>query len=353
MNAVRLDSTSKSYGGAAPSVDVDLTIEQGEFFTLLGPSGCGKSTTLRMIAGFVTPTQGRVLFGDRDITHVPAHKRDTGMVFQNYALFPHMSVERNVGYGLTARRIGKEEKKKRIREALRQVGLEGYGERRIDQLSGGQQQRVALARAVVISPSVLLLDEPLSNLDAQLREETRSRIRDVQRNSGITAVYVTHDQAEAMAMSDRIAVLEAGRVHQVGSPREIYQQPATEFVARFIGRSNVLPVDLVRTDGHNPVVRLPGGAELTVAGPRWAKDEARSLGLSVRPEDVRFCDVAEAQLRGTVVGTEFTGATCTHRIAVDDHELLVTAPDGEVDTPEPGRAVGLAVDGMRCWAVAR
>jgi iron(III) transport system ATP-binding protein len=352
MNSVRLDNVSKTYGEDAPSVTVDLKIDEGEFFTLLGPSGCGKSTTLRMIAGFISPTTGRVFFGDRDVTDVAAHKRDTGMVFQNYALFPHMTVAQNVGYGLTARRIGKDEKGRRVREALAQVGLSGYEARRIDQLSGGQQQRVALARAVVIAPSVLLLDEPLSNLDAKLREETRAQIRTVQRGAGITAVYVTHDQAEAMAMSDRIAVLEGGVVHQVAAPREIYHRPATAFVARFIGRSNVVPVEVRGSSETHTTVRLPGGAELDVPSPTPRPLPGDRYAVSLRPEALRFCPPESAALRGEVTGEEFTGATVSYDVAVDDLTLTVTASDSAVPDPVLGERVGLTIDPDRAWLVS-
>src|SRR5699024_9215490 len=256
MNSVGLEIITRIYGGTTPSVDdVSLTVGDGEFFTLLGPSGCGKSTTLRMIAGFIQPTSGTIRFGEREVTSLPPHKRDTGMVFQNYALFPHMDVTGNVAYGLSMRHVAKAEKTKRVTEALDIVGLGGYSDRRIDQLSGGQQQRVALARALVIQPSVLLLDEPLSNLDAKLREETRAQIRQIQKRAGTTSVYVTHDQSEAMAMSDRIAVMNAGVLHQVGAPREIYRRPTTSFVARFIGRSNVLLGTVEETGAEQIAVR--------------------------------------------------------------------------------------------------
>jgi len=351
MISVSLDRIEKSYGDNPPTVAADIRIEAGEFFTLLGPSGCGKSTMLRMIAGFLQPTRGRILFDEEDVTTRPPNKRDTGMVFQNYALFPHMTVAQNVSYGLDVRRAGKAEKAERIAKALDQVGLAGYGTRRIDQLSGGQQQRVALARAIVISPSVLLLDEPLSNLDAKLREETRLQIRRVQQEASLTAVYVTHDQAEAMAMSDRIAVLEAGRVHQVATPREVYHRPATEFVARFIGRSNVLPATVVETRQDALVVELPGGRRVETPAPRNPNRKAGdAVSLSVRPELMRPCPVDEALLVGVVGAAEFTGASITFEAAVGDLELTVTMPD-RADAPRPGDTVGLAWDGERTWAV--
>jgi iron(III) transport system ATP-binding protein len=353
MITVSLENVSKTYGENPPTITMDLTIASGEFFTLLGPSGCGKSTMLRMIAGFIQPTSGKILFGDRDVTRTPPNRRDTGMVFQNYALFPHMSVAQNVAYGLNIRKVGKQEKAARIEKALAQVGLGGYADRRIDQLSGGQQQRVALARAVVISPSVLLLDEPLSNLDAKLREETRVQIREVQREAGITGIYVTHDQAEAMAMSDRIAVLEGGRVHQVAAPREIYNHPATSFVARFIGRSNVLPVTVLGSNNGGVEVALPGGARMNAPKPP-AMDLAAgdAVAVSLRPEVLRFTNDADALLHGTVRAMEFTGASVSYEVSMEDHTVTVTTPDSP-DGPRIGDAVGLTCDHNRAWLVQR
>lgn len=362
MNSVDLESVTKIYGGTTPSVDdITLTVGDGEFFTLLGPSGCGKSTTLRMLAGFITPTSGRIRFGERDVTSLPPHKRDTGMVFQNYALFPHMDVAGNVAYGLTMRRVGKTEKATRIREALDIVGLGGYADRRIDQLSGGQQQRVALARALVIRPSVLLLDEPLSNLDAKLREETRAQIRQIQQAAATTSIYVTHDQSEAMAMSDRIAVMEAGVLHQVGAPREIYRRPATSFVARFIGRSNVLPGTVEGRDGSTLSVRVEGGevlkapvADGTLSAEVVAGDR---IALSVRPETMTIGLVAEdsgtsiGAVRATVRMTEFTGSTCVIWLRYGEEDILATIPDTD-DLPEVGQVVMLRPDVERTWVVA-
>ena len=352
MIPVQLDHVTKVYGEDSPPIRMDLTIGAGEFFTLLGPSGCGKSTLLRIIAGFLQPTSGRVLFGERDMTRTAPHRRDTGMVFQNYALFPHLTVARNVAYGLTVRRVQKRERARRVARALEQVGLAGYEDRRIDELSGGQQQRVALARAVVIAPSVLLLDEPLSNLDAKLREETRAQIRHVQSEAGITGVYVTHDQAEAMAMSDRIAVLEAGRVHQVDTPRTIYHRPATAFVARFIGRSNVLPVEVTALDEREVTVELPGGARRLAVPRRDDLDLAvgRGLALSLRPETLRLVPEDEGLLRGEVARVEFNGATTSYDVVVGEHTVQVTTPE-RATGPRPGDTVSLTPDAARAWLV--
>ncbi|WP_026554359.1 ABC transporter ATP-binding protein [Arthrobacter sp. 35W] len=353
MISVSLENVSKTYGDNPPTITMDLTIESGEFFTLLGPSGCGKSTMLRMIAGFIQPSSGIIRFGDSDVTRTPPNRRDTGMVFQNYALFPHMSVAQNVAYGLNVRKVDKKEKAARIDNALAQVGLAGYAGRRIDELSGGQQQRVALARAVVISPSVLLLDEPLSNLDAKLREETRVQIRQVQRAAGITGIYVTHDQAEAMAMSDRIAVLEGGRVHQVAAPREIYHRPATAFVARFIGRSNVLPVTVLGSDATTVTVDLPGGSRMDVPkAPDLRPSAGDPAALSIRPEVLRFTDGPSPLLRGTVRAAEFTGASVTYEVSMEDLTVNVTAPD-HANGPQIGDSVGMTCDPDRVWLVQR
>src|SRR4030095_6608242 len=225
---------------------------------LLGPSGCGKSTILRMVAGFEEPTSGRIFFDSRDVTTKPPNRRGIGFVFQNYALFPHLSVAENVGFGLRVRKVTAEEAKKRVAEALNDVQLAGLGGERVDRLSGGQQQRVALARALVIRPSLLLLDEPLSNLDAKLREDTRAMLRALRRSNSPTTVYVTHDQAEAMGMSDRSACLYRGRIHQVGTPEEIYERPATRFVADFIGRNNVLDATVTAVSDQSVRLRLLG-----------------------------------------------------------------------------------------------
>jgi iron(III) transport system ATP-binding protein len=347
---IKLDDIHKNYG-TTTTIQMDTTIAAGELFTLLGPSGCGKSTLLRIIAGFVPPTSGRVLFGDKDVTTMPPNKRDTGMVFQNYALFPHMSVAENVAYGLKARKIDKTGRGRRIADALAQVGLAGYEDRRIEQLSGGQQQRVALARAVVISPSVLLLDEPLSNLDAKLREETRTQIRRVQTEAGITSIYVTHDQAEAMAMSDRIAVLDAGRVHQIASPQTIYHRPATEFVARFIGRSNVSAVVVLAVDADSARVGLADGTELTAPlpdfGPITAGDR---LAVSLRPENLDFVAPQHGLFKGHITEVEFTGATSTYSVASGDQTLHVTIAD-RVDRPQVGDNVCVGVTSGQPWLV--
>ncbi|WP_416902987.1 ABC transporter ATP-binding protein [Micromonospora echinospora] len=355
MIDVTLESVSKRFarGGDTAAVDdVDITIAAGEFFTLLGPSGCGKTTTLRMVAGFYFPTSGRIRFGTEDVTRRPPNKRDTGMVFQNYALFPHMSVAQNVAYGLKIRKVNRAESRRRVEEALGQVHLGGYGERRIDELSGGQQQRVALARALVIRPRTLLLDEPLSNLDAKLREETRTEIRRIQQEAGTTAIYVTHDQAEAMAMSDRIAVMQSGRVQQIGAPQEIYHQPANAFVARFIGRSNVLDLPVVDAAERSVTVRLPGGGEVAVGAPAGHGRKAGENALvSVRPEHIALTATTDpGALPGRVTEVEFTGMATNLVVDMAGESVQVAA----VDVPTGiavGDQVGLRPNRERMWVV--
>ncbi|QBR73082.1 ABC transporter ATP-binding protein [Microbacterium sediminis] len=351
MIPIHLDGVSKTYGeqaGARPTVTVDITVEAGEFFTLLGPSGCGKSTLLRMIAGFVAPTAGAIRFGDKDVTRTPAHKRGIGMVFQNYALFPHMTVADNVAYGLRLRNVAKAERTAKVDKALERVGLAGYGKRRIDQLSGGQQQRVALARAIVIEPEVLLLDEPLSNLDAKLREETRMQIREVQKAAATTAIYVTHDQSEAMAMSDRIAVLADGRAHQVDTPRKIYAEPATAFVARFIGRSNVVPATVVSAEADTATVRIADSDVIVRRHPDVPVGPGQAVEISLRPEALRVVGEAEATLHGVVSTLEFLGSTAMLDVDLAGSTVAVSTPDIDV---AQGSRIGLAVDPRAGWLI--
>ncbi len=294
--AIRVENCAKTFADGTRALEaISLEIAAGETVVLLGPSGCGKTTMLRIIAGLESPDgRGRVLFDHEDVTALPIEKRGVGMVFQSYALFPNMTVAQNVGYGLRVRNVAREEREKRVAEMLALVDLERFGARRVDQLSGGQRQRVALARALAIRPRVLLLDEPLTALDAKLREQLRIEIDRLLRGLGITAVYVTHDQAEAMALGDRIVVMERGRIAQAGTPQEIYYRPATPFVADFIGTMNRLAGEVVA--GHLVVDagRVPLGAI-----------EAREIMF--RPEDVRLVAPGEHHLRATVVSSFFLG----------------------------------------------
>ena len=359
MTQITLRGVSKHFSknaDAAAVRDVDVVVESGEFFTLLGPSGCGKTTTLRMVAGFYYPTKGDILFDEENVTRRPVHRRGTGMVFQNYALFPHMTVAENVAYGLKVRKISRADRGPRIAEALRQVSLDGFAARRIDELSGGQQQRVALARALVIQPRVLLLDEPLSNLDAKLREETRREIRRMQSTSAITALYVTHDQAEAMAMSDRIAVMESGTVHQVGTPQEIYNTPTTAFVARFIGNSNVLDAQLVEGRTDRGTVRLHGANGQSIdrqvefaAG--LSTQGSGDIKIAVRPENVRLVPSGTPDsLEARVVSSEFTGLATNVELDLAGNRLGATIING-TDAPVAGSPIAIQMDARHLRAV--
>jgi iron(III) transport system ATP-binding protein len=329
MIDVTLNRISKQFGKVQGVADVDIHIRPGEFFTLLGPSGCGKTTTLRMIAGFYYPTTGRILFGDEDVTYLPPNKRNTGMVFQNYALFPHLNVFENVAFGLQVRKFKKPVIKEKVEQALKQVHLEGYGSRRIDQLSGGQQQRVALARALVIEPKILLLDEPLSNLDAKLREETRQEIKKLQLELGITTIYVTHDQAEAMAMSNRIMVMQGGAVQQLGSPQEIYNRPVNRFVASFIGETNLWNGEVERIENGEVFVRI--SPNLLICGlfqnasPNCDIKAGSLIAVSIRPESVMEADDRQTnesnRIVGSVIISEFTGASVNYVTQVGELQL--------------------------------
>ena len=316
--------------------DVSLDVAQGEFFGLLGPSGCGKTTTLRMIAGLEKPDSGSLRFQDKDITNLPPERRGFGMVFQNYALFPHLNVFENVAFGLRARHAAKAEMNDRVRSALELVQLPGYEKRAIDELSGGQQQRVAIARAIAIEPALLLFDEPLSNLDVSLREETRGELRELVTRLGLTAVYVTHDQEEAFALCDRISVMVGGKLMQTGKPRELYEQPADIAVARFLGRNNLIRAMRLSSSktAEGEFKTLDG--EHTLHVPVTRDDLAplnKPVVLAIRPEHVRLTTNGEAganSLRGTIREIVFAGATSTVRVDAGGLviEALVVQPDG-------------------------
>ncbi|HTF52106.1 MAG TPA: ABC transporter ATP-binding protein [Pseudonocardia sp.] len=297
-HVVELRGVGHNFGAGPVLADLDLAVDRGEFLALLGPSGCGKSTTLRVIAGYLRPAEGQVLIGGRDATRVPPQRRNIGMVFQSYALFPHLSVAENVAFGLRMRKVGKLERTRRVGEALELVGLGQLAARKPGQLSGGQQQRVALARAVVIRPDVLLLDEPLSNLDARLRIQLRSELARVQRETGLTAVLVTHDQEEALALADRMAVLRDGRIAQQGSPREVFERPRNRFVAQFLGYENVLA--------------LPDRGE-----------------VAVRPEHVRI-EAADAAADPSAVSFEGVVDELTYRGTHTTATVTVPLPAGPV-----------------------
>jgi iron(III) transport system ATP-binding protein len=305
METIRAEQVVKIFGATRALNGVTLEIAPGELFFLLGASGCGKSTLLRCIAGLETPNEGRILFGDRDVTQLAPHKREAAMVFQSYALWPHLTVAKNISFGLEERKVPKNEIKRRVAEALEMVKLGGYGERSIDAMSGGQQQRVALARALVVRPKCLLLDEPLSNLDAQLRVEMRREIRRIVKEFGLTAVYVTHDQQEALAMADRMAILAGGVIEQVGCPEDVYRNPRSTYVAGFIGETNLFEGTIEQGyDGFSAGVgdiSLPG----RVTEPDWQPQAGTKVKISVRPEALRIAPRGE--ISGKVVEKVYLG----------------------------------------------
>ncbi|MBW1700033.1 MAG: ABC transporter ATP-binding protein [Deltaproteobacteria bacterium] len=324
--SVVLESVTKIFENKIRAVDdVSLEIREGEFFSLLGPSGCGKTTTLRLIAGFEEPTSGRVFIKSREVTHVPPHKRDTGMVFQNYALFPHRTVAENVAFGLKMRKLSKEIIEQRVTEALRLVELEGMEQRRPHQLSGGQQQRVALARAIVIEPAVLLCDEPLGALDKKLRQAMQFELKNLQKKIGVTLVYVTHDQEEALTMSDRIAVMEGGKVIQIGHPLEIYNRPGTRFVSNFIGESNIFEGRARVLDGGRLEIISDDG--FVIAAQSDKVKDGQIVTVAVRPERVQFVTSeakADNKLTGEVESVNFLGNSILYRLVLPSGRLILS-----------------------------
>jgi ABC-type Fe3+/spermidine/putrescine transport system ATPase subunit len=330
MAFLELCRLGKSFGRTVAVREVSLSVERGEFVALLGPSGCGKSTLLRLIAGLERPDEGSLVLDSRDITSLVPQKRGIGLVFQNYALFPHMTVERNVGFGLEGAGLSKAEIAHRVGRMLDTVRLSGKEAVPVTALSGGEQQRVAVARALVVEPAVLLFDEPLSNLDVALRQQTREEIRALQRRMGITTVYVTHDQTEALSMADRVAVMRAGRIEQVGPPMEVYDQPASSFVATFLGGANLL---------------VPGG-DIQVPEAIARRMGAGDL-IAVKPESIRIA-AAEGAGEGTLLGREYLGFVTTLTFRVGSTTLHAAAPSSDVSRNlQPGDAVQITIDWSR------
>ncbi|GHU78034.1 Fe(3+) ions import ATP-binding protein FbpC [Clostridia bacterium] len=355
---VVLRDVTKRYGTFTAVDSVSLTIEQGEFFTLLGPSGCGKTTLLRMIAGFNSIEEGDILFGEQRVNAIPAHKRDIGMVFQNYAIFPHLSVFDNVAYGLRARKVPKAELRDRVTAALELVRIQQLSERKPNELSGGQQQRVALARAFVIEPKVLLMDEPLSNLDAKLRVEMRSVIKKLQRKLNITTLYVTHDQEEALAISDRIAVMKDGRLMQVGTPTHIYKNPQNRFVAGFIGTSNFLEcqIECDAAPGQQPTqarLRLKDGGNTLPIPARIARTYQGAGFVAARPQHVTLLPPGQG-IPGRVELATFLGDFVEYEIRLENGQSLqlnVYTQDAQSILPDGAPvSIGFDAGGIRVFA---
>lgn len=335
--AIQIDNVTKAYGKNIVIQGLSAEIQPGEFFTLLGPSGCGKTTLLRMIIGFNSIEGGEIRVDGKVINQIPTNRRNMGMVFQNYAVFPHMSVRDNVAYGLKTRHVPKAERYKRADEILKLVKIDDYADRMPTQLSGGQQQRVALARAIVIQPEVLLMDEPLSNLDAKLRVEMRNVIKRIQRQVGITAVYVTHDQEEALAISDRIAVMHGGVIQQIGTPKHIYQRPANEFVSSFIGLSNFV-------DAENENGTLDFGCGYRVPMTTLRPDAGRNVCVSVRPEEFLIRSAEEPGIPATVRSSVFLGMTQHYFLTLgEEKEIEVVVPSDRSDLIPDGEKVSLQI----------
>jgi iron(III) transport system ATP-binding protein len=359
MPSVRLDRLRKQFGAVVAVNDVTVEFRDGEMTAVLGPSGCGKTTTLNLIAGFADPDRGSIHFGERLIADaavgvvVPSNKRELGMVFQSYALWPHLSVADNVGYGLKMRKVPRGPRSDAVRRALQRVRLAPYADRYPHELSGGQQQRVALARAIAYAPQILLFDEPLSNLDAGLREEMRLELKDIHREIGITAVYVTHDQAEAMALSDRIVVMGEGQVLQVGSPREIYDEPADVRVARFVGRTNLFDARFLDRQAPAARVQIEGTEEpLLCRAPANTVPQSRG-SLSVRPEGitVRAADAGEPGLPGRISGASYLGSVSQLHVALDGGKIIEIQQSTQ-RAWNVGDAVKVAFDPQRCYFIA-
>jgi iron(III) transport system ATP-binding protein len=353
MAGIGIEHVTKRFGGVTAVSDLSLEIGDREFVTLLGPSGCGKTTLLRLIAGFMAPDEGVIRVGSATLSTptgvVPPERRGMGMVFQNYAVWPHKTVYQNVAFGLEVRRVGRAETQTRVGRVLELVNLAGLERRYPGQLSGGQQQRVALARSLVVEPGILLLDEPLSNLDAKLRERMRWELKELQRRTGITFVYVTHDQSEAMALSDRIAVMHAGEIMQVGAPREVYARPVNKIVADFMGLVNLISARVVRVSGEEGVVAVGGEHPISAALPPGAV-AGQTVQVAIRPESLQLVPASAADgvgsVPGRVVEVTFLGNIIDCHVTLDDGtRVRIQVDPGQ--TPEVGQRVGIRFDGRQ------
>ena len=341
---IKVTNAVKRYGANTIISDLSLDIEEGEFFTLLGPSGCGKTTLLRMIAGFNTIEGGDFYFSDRRINDMDPSKRNIGMVFQNYAIFPHLSVEDNVAFGLKNRKYSKDQIKEETMKFMELMHIDEYADRLPDRLSGGQQQRVALARALVIQPDVLLMDEPLSNLDAKLRVEMRTVIKEIQNRIGITTVYVTHDQEEAMAVSDRIAVMKDGDIQHIGSPKDIYQRPANLFVSTFIGRTNIFNAEL-KVKGNKTFVVFDSGYELEMTNILDKYRSDQKVVVSVRPEELMISKNAKSSIKAIIDDSVFLGLNTHYFVHLEDGTKAEIIQESEIDSILPkGEEIDLTIN---------
>jgi len=355
---VRVEDLSKRFADVLAVEDVSFSVREGEFFSIVGPSGCGKTTTLRMIAGFERPSEGHIYVDERDVSHVPAYERDIGMVFQGYALFPHKSVGENVGFGLKMQDVPQDERDRRVADILELVNLPDTQDRYPDELSGGQQQRIALARALVVEPAVLLLDEPLSNLDRKLREEMRFELKRIQDETGITTIYVTHDQEEAMSMSDRVLVLNDGQTEQLGPPYDIYHRPTNQFVADFIGDINRIPGTIASRTDDGYVVDIDGAQSITVPGASATHDlpAGTDVYVNFRPEDAVLDESAtgDSSIEGTIEVINFLGKRANVLIDADGREVLIeTSGRTTEDRYAPGDTVTVSWDNQHAILLAR
>lgn len=348
--AVRLSRVTKRFGEFVAVDDLSLEIYEGEFFSLLGPSGCGKTTTLRMIAGFEEPTSGEISVAGQQVQGVPPYKRPVNTVFQSYAIFPHLNVFDNVAFGLRRAGVKGEELRRRVAEACAMVQLQGFEKRRPAQLSGGQQQRVALARALVNRPKVLLLDEPLGALDLKLRKELQLELRNLQHEVGITFVYVTHDQEEALTMSDRIAVMNEGVVQQVANPAELYEYPANRFVAGFIGQTNIFSGEVESTDGERVTLRTPRGTRVEAVARDGGPEAGQEAHAAIRPEKVRFGEAGDNVAAATVRQVVYLGVSTQYILEMEGGERLVVHQQNAHDAAGPavGEEVRVAWDAHNC-----
>lgn len=334
MNALEIRGLIRRYGSVTAVDGVDLDVKEGEFVSLLGPSGCGKTTTLQMIAGFIPPDAGQIRLGEQDLTRLPPNRRQIGVVFQSYALFPHMTVGQNVSFGLEMRRVAKPEREARVRQALEQVRLSQFIDRYPRHMSGGQQQRVALARALVIAPRLLLLDEPMSNLDAKLKEEMQMEIRRLQRDLGVTTILVTHDQNEALALSDRIAVMLAGRIMRIDTPQSAYEQPGNQFTSTFLGKSNI-----ITARRHSAGILL--GDTLMLDAPSGLAELGEAFSCSLRPEKLCLCAPGAGRLDATITSRIFLGNHWLFQVESQLGMLLVFLQNNGATVPTEGEQVGL------------